>query len=475
MSNETFEYRIDEVLETEVFVIGSGVAGCCAAIEAARMGCDVILIEKDNVLGGNSGPNLGVHVSGAGRFHAYADETGIVGEIEEECAWRAAKIHTPGLHYNIGRMYETVLYEKLKDAGVRVFRSHLGKYPIVKGRRIIGVIVEDIATYKTKRINISHFLIEASGDGHVAAEAGAEFMHGREGKEEFGERSAPEKEDNLTMGTSMTALLHDCGTSVPFLPPEGVEPLPETTGKPHFFSREPDLVMVWPTEHGGQAHLDTIEKHHEIYQGLLFQMYSYWNRIKNGSFKEDAASWEMVWVSPKAGKRESRRFIGDYIVTQKDVETPTQFSDAVAYGGFAIDVHEPQPNGRSIVHFYSLPPLYGIPFRSLYSKNFDNLLLAGRLVSCTRLALGTIRLMKTGGTVGQAVGCAAGLCKRYNCSCRELYQNHIKELQQTLLKRDATIPYVINQDKDDLAKEAKITASSESYFEVTELSDFLPS
>ncbi|MEW6355133.1 MAG: FAD-dependent oxidoreductase [Planctomycetota bacterium] len=463
------DYRIDETLDTEVLVIGSGTAGVCAAIQAAREGCMTVLIEKDDALGGNSGPNLGVHVSGADCFHPYASETGIIGELEEETAWRAAKMHTRGFHYNTCRMWETILQEKMEEAGVTVLKRHLGKRAIVEGRRVVGVIVEDLARFKTKRINISHFLIEASGDGHVASDAGASFMMGRDAKAQFNERSAPGEADSLTMGTSMTCIAVKTPRPVPFIPPSGCPDIPGRLWHP-----EDNLNFMWPTEHGGQKELPSIEADDKIYEGLLKQIYGFWNHVKNVSSVEEAKNWELIWVSPKAGKRESRRFIGDYVLTQTDVETPTEFPDSVAYGGYAVDVHEPQPDGRSKVVFYSIPPLYNIPYRSLYSKDFDNIFLAGRLISVTRLALGTTRLMKTGGAIGQAVGLAAGMCKRLGCTPRDLYRKHASDLQQELLKRDGTVPYLQNSDPNDLARAATAAATSEERFECADATDFLP-
>ncbi|NOZ20937.1 MAG: FAD-dependent oxidoreductase [Planctomycetes bacterium] len=463
------EYRIDETLDTEVLVIGSGTAGVCAAIQAARDGCKTVLIEKDDVLGGNSGPNLGVHVSGADCFHPYASETGVIGELEEEMAWRAAKMYTHGFHYNTCRMWETILQEKMEEAGVTVLKRHLGKRAVVDGQRIVGAIVEDLARFKTKQINISHFLIEASGDGHVAADAGASFMMGRDAKSKFNERSAPEEADSLTMGTSMTCIAVKTPRPVPFIPPPGCPDIPGKLWHP-----DDDLNFMWPTEHGGQKELPSIEADDKIYEGLLKQIYGFWNHVKNVSCVEGAKNWELIWVSPKAGKRESRRFIGDLVLTQTDVETPTEFEDSVAYGGYAVDVHEPQPDGRSKVVFYSIPPLYNIPYRSLYSRDIDNLFLAGRLISVTRLALGTTRLMKTGGAIGQAVGLAAGMCKRLGCTPRQLYEKHASDLQQELLKRDGTVLYLQNADPNDLARTATVTATSEEHFECTRATDALP-
>ena len=490
MQNSNLTYQIDTIEYTDIVVIGSGIAGICAAIAAARLGCDVILLENDAVLGGNSSPNLGIHISGAHSFHPYASETGIVGELEEEGAYLHAKILTHGYHYNIARQWDSLLYNLMSDVGVKVHRRHHAKLPIMDGNRIKSVLVEDLATYKTKLIDVNICVIEASGDGQVAKEAGAQlalersegFRMGREAKSEFNERNAPDVADKITLGTSVTALVRKANQPVKFVPPDGTPEFVPGYG----YSRDasgnclyghsswhPDaeFCFLWHTETGGQ--LDTIEDEHEIYEELLKQLYSAWNHIKNEAHPKESENWELVWVSPKAGKRESRRFIGDYILTQTDVENARQFPDAVAYGGYAVDVHDPVGTQVKII-FHSVPPLYSIPYRCLYSKDIDNLFLAGRLVSGTHLALGTVRLQKTLGAAGEAVGTAAHLCKKYNCSPRDVYHHHINKLQQLLLKNDATILGIKNEDPDDLAREAAVTATSESYFECTELTDFLP-
>ena len=477
-------WPVDVAIETEVLVIGSGVSGVCAAIQAGRAGCKTLLIEKDEVLGGNSGPNLGVHVSGAHSYHPYASETGVCGELEEEAAWVQAKMNTRGWHYNIARQWESVLHRKLEESGVTILKRHYAKMPIVERRRITGVIVEDTGTFRTKRINVSHFVIEASGDGQIAALAGSEFRMGREARSQTGERSAPEVPDKITMGTSMTMLVHKTDRPVKFVPPPGTpEWEPPDFDKAKLWGTQQcltmhsawhpdaDLCFIWPTESGGQ--LDTIKDDDQIYEELLKQCYSVWDHIKNKAHAKESANWDLIWISPKAGKRESRRFIGDYVLTQDDVEAARDFPDKVAYGGYFIDVHEPVGT-RSKVVCYSVPPLYNIPYRCLYSKDFDNLFLVGRLASVTHLALGTVRLMKTGGVAGEAVGVAAGLCKKHNCTPREIHVSHVQELQQELLRKDATLLNLKNADPDDLARTATVTATSESLFECIEATDFLP-
>ncbi len=481
---DTVPYRIDECLGCDVLVIGSGMAGLCAAIQASRAGCGTILVEKDSALGGNASVLLGVHVSGAHSFHPYASETGIIGEIEEEAAWLRCKIRTAGFHYNIAEQWDALLMRKCEESGVIVLRRHMGKLPIMDGKRIAAVLVEDAAAFKTKRIDVRVAVIEASGDGKVAAEAGASFRMGREAKSEFGERSAPDVADDMTMGTSVTALVRKASRPVEFIAPPGT-PQYRTgygsegggKGKPcghSSWSPNEEFCFLWVTETGGQ--IDTIEDDGEIYEEAKRQLFSVWNHVKNEEHVEEARNWELIWVSPKAGKRESRRFIGDYVLTQQDVEDARVFEDAVGYGGYAVDLHNPKhedPTKVDVV-FYSIPPLWSIPYRSLYSKDIDNLFLAGRLASVTHLGLGSYRLMKTLSTGGQAVGMAAAMCKERGCAPRDIDREHPEELQQRLLKHDATILTVPNRDDRDLARSATVRASSEAKHGCERADEWLP-
>ncbi len=470
----------------DVLVIGAGVAGVCAAIQAARLGCDVILAEMDAVLGGNSGPNLGMHVSGAHSFHPYAGETGIIDELEAHAAAHGAKTRSYGRHCNISRLWEAELATALNDAGVTVLKRHYAREPLTEGDRIAAVILEDLGTYGTCVVSVRHVVIDASGDGQIAYLAGADYALGREGKDVYGERSAPEQSDSETLGTSITALVRKASRPVPFTPPPGTPPFEPGYGFGGYDAQgnclyahaawHPDAeqCFLWHTESGGER--DTIADEHAIYEELLRQLYSVWNHIKNEAHAEEARNWELVWVSPKAGRRESRRFLGDLVLTQTDVEAGRWFKDGVAYGGYAVDVHHPSGTGlrQAEVELCSVPPLYSIPYRCLYSRNVSNLLLAGRHVSVSHLALGTVRLQRTLGGVGQAVGVAADLCRRYDCSPGAVYRHHLGELQQTLLREDGTILGVPNTDPADLALKAKVIASSEERHGPHRLTDWAP-
>ncbi|OGV71992.1 MAG: hypothetical protein A3K19_22140 [Lentisphaerae bacterium RIFOXYB12_FULL_65_16] len=480
MNAQKMTVKIDIEETVDVLVIGGGVAAVCAAIAAGRNGCETALVEMDMCLGGNSGPLLGVHVSGAHSFHPYASETGIIEELELEAARQAAKTITLGHHYNISHQWDLVLEQGLRDAGVRVYRQHQARRALTEGRRVVGVIVEDIQHFRTKLFRVRHGIIDASGDGVVAVDAGASFMRGTESKARFGERSGPEKDSAITMGTSITALVRKASHPVDFvMPPEFAArataegPPTKTPGyRPAAWRPDAEFCFIWATESGGQR--DTILDDAEIRQEILYQFYRCWDNVKNHSCVEEARNWELAWVSPKSGKRESHRFIGDYVLTQTDVEAARAFPDSIGYGGYFVDVHEPV-GLRSKVVCYSNPPLWNFPYRSCYSKDFDNLWLAGRLMSVSHLALGTVRLMRTLGCIGQGVGTAVGLAKQLGCTAREVYEKHIETLQQTLLRQDATILTTANHDPADIARTATVTATSEMRHGVTRVSGgYLP-
>ncbi|TFG69586.1 MAG: FAD-dependent oxidoreductase, partial [Anaerolineales bacterium] len=380
----------------DVLVIGAGVSGYCAAIQAGRLGCRTILIEKDTVLGGNAGPNVGVGITGADRYNQYGTETGLIHELQEEAAWVQAFTQvSPGMMpYNISRRNEAVVQSALEAAGVIVLKQHYARMPVVNDAGwITGLIVEDLAGFHTVIIEVNRVVIEASGDGEIGLLAGADYDSGSEAKSEFFERSAPEQRNNTVQGTSLVAIAQRTGHEVLFIPPPDT---PTFTPRLWFsriasfvhhhdgwFTDDVDLKFLYVTEAGGTQ--DTVRDDGQIYEILLKQLWAEWDHIKNGPHREAARCWDLLWVSPKAGKRESRRLLGDVILTQSDLENGRCFPDDIAYGGHDLDDHKPIGETADIFG-HSIPPLYGIPYRACYSRNVPNLLLAGRLISATHLA-----------------------------------------------------------------------------------------
>ncbi|MDP6777911.1 MAG: FAD-dependent oxidoreductase, partial [Candidatus Latescibacteria bacterium] len=304
---------IAESLECEVLVIGSGVSGYCAAIQAGREGCDTILLEKDEVLGGNSGPNLGVGITGADRYNAFGTETGIIQELQEEAAWvnGFTKVSKGTVPYNISRRNEAVVQSALEDAGVRILKRHYARSPVMEGSRIRGVIAEDLAAFRTVEITVRDAVIEASGDGQIGMLAGADFDFGSESSDEFGERSAPPERRGWVQGTSLVGIAIKRDHQVDYIPPPGTgEFVPRMwhgqistyIRQDHGnFAEDNDLLFLYMTEAGGD--LDTVRDDGEIYEILLRKLWAEWDHIKNGPHREETRNWDLLWVSPKAGKR----------------------------------------------------------------------------------------------------------------------------------------------------------------------------
>ncbi len=467
--------RVPLKFETDILVIGAGIAGVCAAATAARNGCSVVLLEKFRTLGGNGGPEVGVHPSGAHRFHPYAAETGIMEEIIEDAAWHGAKTIAHGFHYNMSQQWDTVLSDTLKNAGVTVLRCNYAKEPIVENGKITKVIVEDIATYQTREITVNVAVIDSSGDGNVSATAGAEFRMGREAQSTYGERSAPEKSDNVTLGSSLVAYVRKTSDAVDFVAPADTpEYYPGYEHSPTVFGEEDEAIFIYPTETGGENGSDTIEDDHEIYDFLLKQLYAWWERGKQ-KFPQNK-NWELTWVSPRVARRESRRFVGPYTLTQTDVEEGKIFDDAIGFGGFAEDLHHPRAERERYIEikYVAIPPLYSIPYRSIYSKDIDNLFFASRLCSVSHIAHGTVRIQRTLSTLGMAAGVAVGLCKKYNCTPDDVYKKYLSELHQTMLRQDITVMGKKNEDDGDLARKATVTADSFIPFGVEPTDEFTP-
>jgi hypothetical protein len=480
MRHETIaqEYTCD------VLVIGSGVSGYCAAIQAGRLGCRSILIEKDAVLGGNSGPNLGVGITGADRYNNFAAETGIIHETQEEGAWVMGftQVISGQMPYNISRRYEAVVQDTLQAAGVTVLKRHYARRPVLRpDGGIAAVIVEDTASFQTVQINVNGVVIEGSGDGEIAALAGADFDMGCEARSEYNERSAPVVRTNHKQGTSLVAIAQKTDHEVVFIPPADTpDPTPRVwQGRISSYMNHHDgwldlpqgIKFLYVTETGGTR--DTVRDDGAIYEELLRQLWAEWNHIKNGPHRDEARNWDLLWVSPKAGKRESRRFMGDVVITQTDVDDGRFFADDIAYGGHDLDDHLPLGDGSNIF-MHSLPPMYGIPYRACYSRNVPNLLLAGRLISATHIAHSSTRLMRTGGAIGQAVGYAAALCCRYQCTPRQVYEQHLRELQTGIMQVDATIMGRPLSPDSDLARSAKVTATSEMCFNDQQPAEYVP-
>ena len=464
--------RSDYDAEYDVVVVGGGLAGVCAAIAAARLGCRVALVEQRPVLGGNSSSLIKVPIGGAGSYNPWAVETGIIHELITEDLARNPWPAVGPPHFRTSSLWDLLLYEKVKaEENIDLYLNTVALDVVMRGDEIEGVICYQIGTERWYRLK-GRVFVDCTGDATIAHLAGAEYRVGRESRDEFGELLAPKEADRATMGSSLVFNAVDVGARVEFKPPPWAAKFP--TEDDLAYRDHSDIEAgYWWIEVGYPY--DTIRDDDKIRDELLRQLLGVWDHIKNYG-DHGAATYALYWIGMVTGKRESRRVVGDYILTERDVKERRLFPDRVAYGGWFMDVHTvggilardkpPEPSAADPRYReYALVRPYSIPFRCLYSKNVRNLMMAGRNISVTHVALGTTRLQATCAVIGQAVGTAAYLCTKYGCSPRDVYREHIWELQQLLLKQDCYIIGVKNEDPNDLARRARVRASSSAVLE----------
>ncbi len=440
--------------EWDVIVVGAGSAGSPAAIAAARTGAKTALIQNRPVLGGNASIELGVPMNGAASTHRNARETGIA----EEAGRIRARYGYPKMSAPFQVMAAA---EKNLDVflNTHVFDVIMANDRTIAAVKAVNTLSNEITVYKAKRF------IDCTGDGWVAYFAKADYRLGREARDEFNESFAPEKADKITMsgclmGGALNYRADDMGKPVDYTPPPWAAKLPP----PSEFNRYPKHFRggQWWMEHEGT--IDDLYDAEKARDELIRIVFGYWNWIKNDSkFKEQARHYALAHIPIVEAKRESRRIVGDYIVTQNDCQAGRVFPDRIAYGGWPLDVHHPKgiySGKEGPFHSNARVPIWTIPYRAIYSRNIDNLLMAGRCMSVTHIALGSVRVQNTLATVGQAAGTAAAMSVQLNTTPRGLYKKHMAALQQKLLKDDQTIPEVRNEDPLDLARKAKVAASS---------------
>ena len=456
----------------DVVVIGGGLAGCTAAVAAARNGARVALIQDRPVLGGNASteilvPPVGVWPHGAKKPGPLDPrETGIVEEYRTAGNQKVAE----GVLYS-DRLLRLVRLEPNLDLHLSTHATGVEMQPGSKSA-IAAVLTVNVNTGQRLRFP-GRIFIDCSGDSAVGVAAGAEFRTGKEPKSMYNEPWAPESASPNTMGNGIKYFHRSAGGPQTFTAPPWVFEFP--TCESFSPGRHPRLITgieigdQWQLELGGLQ--DTYRETEEIRDDLFRLIFGVWDHVKNHcpKFKEQAATHKLVWVGNVAGKRENRRLIGDYVMTQNDIGGQTLFPDRVAYGGWALDDHHSAgffAKGAFGKHeddranaCHGVP--FSIPFRSLYSRTVDNLMMAGRNISASHLAMSDTRVMLTCALMGHAAGTGAALALRHSTTPRGIYENRIAELQQQLLKEGAYLIGLPANDPRDFARKAAVTASSE--------------
>ncbi len=453
--------------EFDFAVIGAGPGGVPAAISAARNGLKTALISGRPSVGGNASNEGTVGSDGAGAHHKGMHETGIINEI------RAVRNH-----FKMS-WQDAMNYLLKREKNITVFSDTLCIDAVCENNTIISAECINTVTLEKSSFK-AKFFADCSGDGWLGYYAGAAYRLGREAWHEYGEALAPENPDTLSMSGCI------CGYDKKHPKIRSFRAVDE--GKPVKFNT-PDWAIKFPKEihrkptSFAQADwwLENSNDYDDLWEAefardeMVRIAVGYFGWLKNSYEKSnEAENYRLDSIGLHNSKRENRRLIGDYVLNQNDFVENTHFDDAIAYSGWAIDVHNIKgiySGEEGVFHKNILVPIVPIPYRTIYSLNINNLFMAARCASFSHLALGSTRVEATLSTLGQAAGVAAAMCVKLNETPRGIYQRHIKALQQALLYDDQTVLGIKNEDSNDLARTAEVTASS---YSKTEGSSNLP-
>lgn len=451
-------YLKQEHQVADVVVVGGGLAGVCCAVTAARQGLRVVLVQDRPVLGGNASSEVRLWILGAtshmGNNNRWAREGGVIDEILVENMWRNPEGNPV--------LFDSILLELVTQQ------------PNI--RLLLNTAVHELETSENSEIRSAKafcsqnqtlytleapLFVDASGDGIVGFLSGAEFRMGAESAAEFNEKLAGAEPTQELLGHSLYFYTRDTGRPVKYVSPAFA--LQDITTIPRFRElRVSDTgCRLWWLEYGGN--MDTVYETEEIKWELWRVAYGVWDYIKNSGEFPDSENLTLEWMGMIPGKRESRRFVGDLILTQNDVVNQTIYPDAVSFGGWAIDLHPADGvfSAQPACTQWHSKGVYQIPYRTMYSRNVPNLFLTGRLISSSHIAFGSTRVMATCAHNGQAVAVAAALCKEQGLYPRDLAEPaQVHRLQQRLLRTGQHIPGIAGDDESDLAKSAHVTASS---------------
>jgi hypothetical protein len=452
-------------LKCDVFVAGGGMSGVCCALAAARRGVSVILCQDRPVLGGNASSEIRMHIVGANTNRRAEDlenearESGLIEEIRLENSVRNPQ-RSPS-------MFDQILYEKCRCQP---------NLTLLLNTSVVDVVVKDGLITRADALRASTedrfeikgtVFVDCTGDGGMGTAAGAAFTHGREAQDEFNEKLAQPVADKKTLGSTLLYAARKHDRPMPFTPPPWARKITAedlthrmwgTPGKEFTYE-----YGFWWLEWGG--HLDTIKDNEAVRDELLAILFGVWDYVKNqGDFGAD--NWSLDWFGVVPGKRESRRFIGQHILTEADVLTSGVQPDAIAYGGWPIDIHPvhgfDQKDAFPCV-WTPVPLLFDIPLRSCVARDIGNLMFAGRNISATHVAFASTRVMATCSVIGEGVGAAAAHAVKEKLRPSELASNPaaVKSIQQSILQEDGYLIGIDLEDSENVLRSARISASTE--------------
>ncbi len=443
-----------------VVVVGGGISGICAALAAARGGVKTALIQNRSVLGGNASSEIKVNINGATRNGKIPDvsETGIMMEII-----LANKIANPQNSIDVFCM---VLWEIIsKEPLLSLYLNTQFMTALVDNNSIKSITAFQFTSETMFTFNSTLF-VDTTGDAHLAFESGADWTIGREAKATYGELHAPIVADSHTMGSTVMFTTKDMGKPMPFTRPDWA----------YKFTKE-DLGAraIKMTNHGywwvelGGDDTKVIEDSENIRDELYKWAFGVFDYIKNcGEY--DADNLALDWICTLPGRRESRRILGDYVLNENDLSSSHIFEDTVAYGGWTMDDHtvggiKSKGENEQGTQWIDLPGIYTIPYRSLYSRDINNLYVGGRAISASHMAMTSTRVIATCGVIGQAIGTAAAIAIKCNLTPREVGEQNINMLQRQLTTDDCYLPGIIINNENDLLKRKDCVLTSSKHCE----------
>lgn len=404
----------------DLVVTGGGAAGICAAVSAARLGMKVALINDRPVVGGNNSSEVRVGLSGDIDKNLYPG----IGNVLKEFNPKRPPNAGPAEAFIDSRKEQIVRAEK----NISLFLNYHVFKTEMTGNRIKAVVAKHIETGEEMRFT-GRLFADCTGDATVGCLAGADYRIGRESANETSESLAPKSSDQKTLGTSNLWSFETTNTPSSF-------PILDWAcqfSDAYFIEEEkPD----WRWEGGFGK--NTITDAENIRDQNLRAIFGNWSYLKNNRPKYD--NRRITWVAFIGGKRESRRLMGDHILSQNDIQNQVKYEDASFTTTWSLDLHYPDPKnsiyfpGEEFFSYCDQPEIkpYHVPYRCLYSRNIENLFMAGRNISVTHVAFGTIRVQRTTAMMGEVVGMAASICKNHSAVPREVYLKYLEELKNLM-------------------------------------------
>lgn len=446
------QQKVADKGDYDLVVVGGGMAGICASVAAARYGCKVALIQDRPLLGGNNSSEVRVGLSGLIRKKPYPELGNLVEQLGPVGHWNLWEANRqPELEYskeilaiieehpekkqhNAGDASNYQDDKKLKyvlaEKNITLFLNTRANGVEMKDGKIASVVGQNTRSGEKMKVS-GRIFADCTGDGNLGFLAQADFRIGRESKDHTEEELAPSVEDNLVMGTSVQ------WNTVEKEEESGFPETPWAIG----FTEETCVETVrgdWDWETG--ARLNHATQMEEIRDYALRVVFGNWSVLKNSADPERRkkfAKRKLHWVAYIGGKRESRRLMGEFVLRQQDIVEAKPYPDASVTATWSIDLHYPKEPlcacdaFQSTASHVKIEP-YPIPYRCFYSRNVPNLMMAGRNISVTHVALGTVRVMRTTGMMGEVVGMANAIMKEHQCLPKEVYTDHLDELKELM-------------------------------------------